>query len=162
MSVFGSSRMSGSRGTTYGRSRRGEEDQSTEVSSTLVGESASGIDEGTDTVGLDGRAGDGATPGGGGTGSLLRLEELLGGVGALSAAVGITEERAKDGERDGVGVGGTDGNGRRLDRGKVCMKRMKSVFLSSFSFSRPVARSLVLAGGTCWNASRRPPGKLEE
>ena len=105
---------------TYGRSRAGEEDQAAEVGGALVGESASGVDEGTDTVGLDGRADEGGTPGSGGGGSLLRLEELLLGVGGLSLAVGVAEDRAEDSEGDGVVVDGAERDGRWLDRRKVC------------------------------------------
>ena len=47
---------------TYGGSGGGEEDQGAEVSSTLVGESSGSVDQSTDTVGLDTRAEDGATP----------------------------------------------------------------------------------------------------
>jgi hypothetical protein len=104
---------------TYRRSRRGEEDESTEVGSTLVGESAGGVDQGTDTVGLDGGTDEGASPGGGGTGSLLGLGELLGGVGALGLAVHVTEDGAEDGERGNVGEDGTEGDSRGLDRGEV-------------------------------------------
>lgn len=41
------------RGETYTGASRSEEDQATEVGSTLIAESTSGIDQGTDTVGLD-------------------------------------------------------------------------------------------------------------
>lgn len=83
---------------TYGRSSGSEEDQGAEVSSALVGESAGSVDESTNTVRLDGRADDGATPRGGGGGSLLGVEVLLLGVGLLCAAVGVTENGAEDGE----------------------------------------------------------------
>ena len=70
-------------GMTYGRSSGSEEDQRAEVSSTLVGESAGSVDEITNTVRLNGRADDGATPRSGGGGGLLRLEELFRAVGGL-------------------------------------------------------------------------------
>lgn len=41
---------------TYRGSSRGEEDQRTEVSGALVGEGTGGVDQGTNTVGLDARA----------------------------------------------------------------------------------------------------------
>jgi hypothetical protein len=47
---------------TYRWSSGGEEDQGAEVSSALVGEGSSGVDQSTNTVGLDTRAEDGATP----------------------------------------------------------------------------------------------------
>jgi len=34
--------------------------------------------------------------------------------------VGLAEKRAHDGKRDGMAVSSADGNGRRLDGGKVC------------------------------------------
>lgn len=105
---------------TYGRSGRGSEDQATEVSSALVGESASGVEESTNTVGLEGRAGEGSTPGSGSRGSLLGLEELLLGVGSLGLTVGVTEDGAEDGEGGEVVEGSADSDGRRLNGRKVC------------------------------------------
>jgi hypothetical protein len=104
---------------TYRRSSRGEEDQRAEVSSALVGEGTSGIDESTDTVGLDGGADERATPRGSGGGSLLGVEVLLLGVGGLRAAVGVAEDGAKHGQGDGVVEGGAQGNGRGLDGREV-------------------------------------------
>jgi hypothetical protein len=49
-------------GMTYRRSSGSHEDQGAEVSSALVGEGTSSIDESTNTVCLDGRANNGATP----------------------------------------------------------------------------------------------------
>jgi len=105
---------------TYRRSSRGEEDQRTEVSSTLLAEGTGGVDKSTNTVGLDGRASEGRTPGGGSGGGLLGLEELLLGVGSLGAVVGLTEERSHHGKGDGMAVSSTDGDGRGLDRWEVC------------------------------------------
>ena len=34
--------------------------------------------------------------------------------------VGLAEERAEDGQGNGVAVDGADGDGRGLDRGEVC------------------------------------------
>lgn len=59
-------------------------------------------------------------PSGGGTGSLLGFEELLLGVGRLSAVVSVTEDRGEDGERGGVVEDCAEGNRRGLDRGEVC------------------------------------------
>jgi len=109
---------------TYRRSSRSEEDESTEVRSTLLGHCASSVDKSTDTVGLDGRAGDGATPCGSSGGSLLGLEELLLGVGGLGAVVGLAKEGAHHGEREGMAVGGADGDGRGLDGRKVWWRWM--------------------------------------
>lgn len=110
--------------TTYGRSGAGEEDQGAEVSSALVGKSASGVDEGTDTVRLDGRADEGSTPGRGGGGSLLGLEELLLGVGGLGLTVGVTENGSEDSKGDGVAVDGAKGDRGGLDGREVCRKRV--------------------------------------
>jgi hypothetical protein len=107
------------RDKTYRRSRAGEEDQAAEVGGALVGESASGVDEGTNTVRLDGRADEGSSPGGGGRGSLLRLEELLLGVGGLGLTVGVAEDGAEDGEGDGVVVDGAKGDSRGLNGREV-------------------------------------------
>jgi hypothetical protein len=107
------------RGMTYGGSGGSEEDQGTEVSSTLVGESSGSVDQSTDTVGLDTRAEDGATPRRGGGGGLLAVEVLLLGVGLLRAAVGVTEDGAEDSEGDGVVEGRAESNGRGLDGREV-------------------------------------------
>jgi len=107
---------------TYGRSRAGEEDQGAEVSSALVAEGASGVDESTNTVRLHSGADEGGTPGSGGGGGLLALEELLLGVRGLRLAVGVAENWAEDGEGDGVVVDGAERDGGRLNRGKVCMR----------------------------------------
>jgi hypothetical protein len=104
---------------TYRWCRAGEEDQATEVCGALVAECAGGVDERTHTVGLDGRADEGSAPCGGGGGSLLGLEELFLGVGGLGLAVGLAEERAKDGEGCGMVEDGAERDGGRLDRGKV-------------------------------------------
>jgi len=100
-------------------SRGSEEDQATKIGSTLVAKRASCVDQGTDTVGLDGRANERGTPCGCGGGGLLGLEELLLGVGGLSLAVGLAENWAEDREGDGVGVEGAERDGRWLDWGKV-------------------------------------------
>ena len=97
---------------TYGRSSGSEEDQRAEVSSTLVGESAGSVDESTNTVRLNGRADDGATPRSGGGGSLL-------GVGLLCAAVGVTKNGAENGKGDSVVEGRAEGDGRGLDGREV-------------------------------------------
>jgi hypothetical protein len=105
---------------TYRGGGGSEEDQGTEVSGTLVGEGTGGVDQSTNSVCLDGRADDGATPCGGGSGSLLAVEVLLLGVGLLRAAVGVAKDGAEDGQRDGVVEGRAEGNGRGLDGRKVC------------------------------------------
>ena len=114
---------------TYGRSRAGEEDQAAEVGGALVGESTSGVDEGTDTVGLDGGADEGSTPGSGGGGSLLGLEELLLGVGGLGLAVGVAEDGAEDGKGDGVVVDGAEGDSGGLNGREVCRSEVLEVVL---------------------------------
>jgi len=102
---------------------RSEEDQGAEVGSTLVGESTGSVDEGADTVGLDGRTDNGATPRGSSGGGLLRVEELLLGVGLLRPAVGVSEDGAQDCERDGVVEGCAESNCRGLDGGEVVERR---------------------------------------
>ncbi len=104
---------------TYRGSSRSEEDQRAEVSSALVGEGTGGVDESTNTVRLDGRADNGATPRSSSGGGLLRVEVLLLGVGLLRAAVGITEDGAEDGKGNCVVKGRAESDGRGLDRGEV-------------------------------------------
>jgi hypothetical protein len=115
---------SSARDKTYGRSRAGEEDQAAEVGGALVGESASGVDEGTNTVRLDGRADKGSAPGGGGRGGLLGLEELLLGVGGLGLTVGVAEDGAENSKGDGVVVDGAEGDSRGLNRREVWRRSM--------------------------------------
>jgi len=115
-----------SSGQTYGRSGRGSEDQTTEVGSALVGEGTGGVKKSTNTVGLEGRAGKGSTPGSGGRSSLLGLEELLLGVGSLGLTVGVTEDGAEDGEGGEVVEGSADSDGRRLNGREVCERRVSN------------------------------------
>jgi hypothetical protein len=114
---------------TYGRSSGSEEDQGAEVSSALVGKGAGSVDQSTNTVRLDGRADNGATPRGSGGGSLLAVEVLLLGVGLLRAAVCVTEDGSENSQRDGVVEGRAEGDGRGLDRGKVCSDELDLVHL---------------------------------
>ena len=62
---------------TYSRGGASEEDQCSEVSGSLVTQSTGGIDQGCNTIGLDGTAGQRATPSSGSTGSFLGLDEFL-------------------------------------------------------------------------------------
>ena len=96
-----------------------EEDEGTEVSSTLVGKSSSSVDQSTDTVGLDTRAEDRATPRCGSGSGLLGVEVLLLGVSLLRAAVCVTEDGSKDGEGDSVVEGRAESDGRGLDGREV-------------------------------------------
>lgn len=79
---------------TYGRSRRGKEEQAAQVSGALVAQGARGVDEGADAVRLQRRADQGRSDGDGGPGGLLRAQELLLSVSDLSALVGLAEEGA--------------------------------------------------------------------
>ena len=107
---------------THRRSSGGHEDEGTKVGSALVAQGASGVDQSTDTIGLDGGTDERASPGRGSAGSLLRLEELLLGVGGLGLSVGVTEDGAEDCEGDGVVEEGAKGDSRRLD-GREVWKR---------------------------------------
>lgn len=91
-------------GGTYSGSRRSKEDQCPEVGRPLVAQSASSVDQSTDAISLDGRAGERRAPASSSGGSLAALEELLLRVGGLGLLVGIAEDGAEDGERDGVVV----------------------------------------------------------
>ena len=105
--------------STYGRSRAGKEDERSEVSGALVGQSAGGVDQSTNAIGLDGGADERGATGKACRGGLARLEKLLLGVGGLSLAVGVTEQGGQDGEGSDVVENGAEGDGRRLDGGKV-------------------------------------------
>lgn len=107
---------------TYRGSGGGHEDEGAKVGSALVAQGASGVDQSTDAVRLDGGTGERAGPGGGGASGLLGLEELLFGVGGLSLSVGVTEDRAEDCEGDGVVEEGAEGDSRWLD-GREVWKR---------------------------------------
>lgn len=82
---------------TYGRSRCGQEDETAKIRSPLISEGSGSVDQGADTITLEGGADEGGAPGDGGGGSLAGSEELLLGVGGLGALVGLAEERAEDG-----------------------------------------------------------------
>lgn len=87
---------------TYTRSSGSGKDETTEVGSALVAQGAGGVDEGANTITLEGRADKGGAPGDGGRGRLLGLDELLLGVGELGALVGLAEDGAQDRELDAV------------------------------------------------------------
>jgi len=84
------------------RSSRSKEDQRPQISSTLIAESTCGIDQGTNTIGLDGGADERATPSCGGGRGFLGLDELLSTVGLLRAAVCLAEEGSHDCEGGGM------------------------------------------------------------
>lgn len=107
---------------TYRWSRGCGEDEGSEIGGALVAQSAGGIDESADTVRLDGGTDERSTPSSTGGGGLLGLEELLGAVSGLRAAVGVAKERAQDGERGDVVEDGAKCDGRWLDRWEVCRK----------------------------------------
>lgn len=104
---------------TYTGSRAGEEDQRSEVCGALVAQGAGGVDQSSDTVGLDGTADEGASPCGGGTGSLLGLDKLLFRVGGLGAVIGVAEDRGQNAQGSCVGEERTQGNSRGLNGRKV-------------------------------------------
>ena len=95
----------------YRWSRASEEDQCAQVRRALVAQSTGRIDERTNTVRLDRRADERSAPGGASRGSLLGLEELFLGVCGLSLAVGLSEDRAEDGEGGGVAEDGAERDG---------------------------------------------------
>ncbi|KAI6763737.1 hypothetical protein HG530_007526 [Fusarium avenaceum] len=103
---------------TYTGSGGSKEDERSEVSSALVAQGASGVDESTDTVGLESRASEGRTPGESSTGSLLGADELLLGVGGLSALVGLAEDGGEDGELNTVVESSAQGDSGGLDGGE--------------------------------------------
>ena len=103
----------------YRRSSAGEEDQTTKVGSSLVGEGAGGIDESSNTIRLNCRAEQRATVRSTCTGGLLGLEKLLGCASSLGFAVGIAKDGGEHRERGGVSEDSAEGNCRRLDGRKV-------------------------------------------
>lgn len=114
---------------TYRWSRGSKEDEGAEVCGALVGESAGSVNQSTNTVCLDGGAGEGSSPSDGGGSSLLGLDKFLSGVGLLCAAVGVAKDWAKDGKRCGVVEDSAERDGRWLDWWEVC--RIKSVLIRS-------------------------------
>lgn len=109
--------------STYARCGARQEDKSTKIGSALVAQGTGGDHESTNTVGLSNATDNGGTPCCGGTGGLLGLDELFLGVGGLGTMVGVSEERAKDGERCGVGEDGTGSDGRGLHGWEICRGR---------------------------------------
>ena len=105
---------------THTRRGTSHEDQAAQVRGTLVAERTGSVDHGTDTIALDGAPDEGATPGGGSRGGLLRFEEFVLGVGGLSTVVGVTKDWAEDRERDGVAEESAEGDGRGLDGWEIC------------------------------------------
>lgn len=105
--------------TTYTGSRGSEEDETTEVSSALVAQSTSSVNQSTNTVALQGGTDERGTPGERSTAGLLGADELLLGVGKLSALVCLAEDGSEDSELDAVVEGRAEGDGRGLDRGEV-------------------------------------------
>ncbi len=89
-------------GETYAWCRASHENQTPQVSRSLVAQGTGSVDQGSDTIGLDGTPDQRRAPSGGGTSSLLGLEEFLLGIGGLGAVIGVTEDRGEDGERGGV------------------------------------------------------------
>ena len=104
---------------TYAWCRASHEDQRTQVCRTLVAHGTRSIDQSTDTVGLNSGSNQRRAPGGGGRGGLLRLEELLLGIGGLGTVVGVTEDGGENGERGGVVEYCAEGDRRGLDGWKV-------------------------------------------
>lgn len=114
---------------TYAGSRGSEEDEGSEVSSALVAQRTSGVDESTDTIRLKSRADEGRAPGESSTGSLLGADELLLGVGSLGALVGLAEDGSEDGELNAVVEGRAEGDGRGLDGGEVVQRHFDELCL---------------------------------
>lgn len=111
-------------GQTYTRSSSSSKDQTTQVRSALVAQGACGINESSNTITLEGRADERGAPGNGGTAGLLGLDELLLGVGRLSALVGLAEDGTQDGQLNAVVEESAEGDGRGLDGGEVYRQRV--------------------------------------
>ena len=120
--VFG--RTEGEEGNTHGRRRAGHEDQAAQVGRSLVAEGAGGVDQGADSVRLDGRADERRTPGCRRRCGFLGLDKFLGRVGPLGAVVGVAEDGSQDGQRGRVVEDGAQGNRRWLDGWKVWWEQL--------------------------------------
>jgi hypothetical protein len=90
------SQVDSEQGQTYCGSRGSHEDDSTEVRSTLVAQSTSGVDESADAIALEGGADEGSAPGNGGGAGLPGVQKLILGVGELGTLVGLAEEGSED------------------------------------------------------------------
>lgn len=104
---------------TYTRSRGCKEDECSQVRGALVAKCTGSIDKCSNTVGLHSASNEGAAPSCGGTGSLLRLDELLLRVGSLGAVVGVTKDRGQDAQGSCVGEDCTQRDGGGLHGGEV-------------------------------------------
>lgn len=111
--------MKRTRRVAYGGGRAGHEDQAAEVGGALVAESAGGVDQSTNTVGLNGRPDERGSPGDAGRGGFLGLEELFLGVGLLGATVGVAKQWTHYSQAGGMIEDGAEGDGRRLDGWEV-------------------------------------------
>lgn len=101
------------------RSSGDEEDEATEVGSTLVSEGAGEVQKSADTVGLGKRADKRAAVDDSGALSLLRLQSSFG----VARVLGLFKKGAKDwevgDERGGMSVDSADGKSRGLNRRPV-------------------------------------------
>jgi hypothetical protein len=109
---------------TYSWSSASEEDQAAQVGSALVGESASGVDQSTNAIGLESGSEQRAAPSGSSGCGLFGLEELLFAVGGLGAVIRVSEQRAHHGERRDMVEDGAERDGGRLNRGKIWKARL--------------------------------------
>jgi hypothetical protein len=100
---------------TYTRTGRGEENQATKICGSLVAESASGIDESSNTICLDTRAYDGRSPTSRSSRGLLGLEELFLAISLFGALEGVTEDRCEHGSGGDLAEEDAEGDGRRLN-----------------------------------------------
>ena len=107
-------------GDTYARSGASENNQTTQIRSTLVAQCAGGVDQSTNTVALDCTSDERRAVGSGCTSGLLGLEEFLLGVCGLGALVSVTKDGSEDCEGDSVIEHGAEGDCRWLYWRKVC------------------------------------------
>ena len=119
--VYGRERLRAwQKSSTYAGCGARQEDKSTEIGGALVAQGTGGDHESTNTVGLSDATDDGGTICCGGAGGFLGLNKFLLGIRGLGTVVGVSKERAEDGERCGVGEDGTGGDGRGLHRWEIC------------------------------------------
>jgi len=107
-------------------------DEATSVHGTFVGKGSSGIENSREGVGLDTRPDERGAEDDGRFGRLARVEELGRGRRALGTLVDLTENRGENRGVNGLREDSAEGNGRRLNSGKVLDRHRFGI---SFRFS---------------------------
>lgn len=99
--------------------RAGQQNQTSQVSCTLVAQGSSSIDQSCYSVRLDSAPNERTAPSGGGSRGLLRLEEFFFRVGCLSTVVGVAKHWRKYSQRSRMGENRAHRNSGWLHRWQV-------------------------------------------